>query len=531
MYKFNKLNIVAIIILSLLFLSLAILTQLLFKNNEIEQQTNLYIKELEVYSEVANLLSTLTNHGRQYILTGDNQYLEYFRIYARNVIAAEEELTITETINELTQAYISFIENEAVPLRQATRDLSAEKLAYLQSRQQDFDEDLQYEINKGIELTTKYLNDFSSNSFSEQSGIIKLLLLLACIGLFILIWSVYRIFTKFSIYNLDFPKLSAHIKHGIIVMDRRGYFTEINEYALDLFGLDAEQFLGRNLNEIAAVLPQMQNVTQPLYAVMMQKKELLNHHVTYFHSGRKLELTVDYIPVFFFNQLRGVILIASHAEKQKDKHLLLDTLEKERKLISIEIHDWIARYLSTIIHSIDYILRLKEVADNQLREQLTTLREHCQNAAIEMRGIMNNIHPYLIDRIGLISALESYINTFEKLNNIKVYMIYQDRNLNIPKRNEIIIYRIIQEALSNIAKHAQATEVDILFTVLHDTLKIEIQDNGQNKKEIIAGKGMWGMKERAKLIGGDIIFEQTDTGFVVALTVPIISGGTRDGQD
>ncbi|WP_238473411.1 sensor histidine kinase [Desulforamulus profundi] len=278
----------------------------------------------------------------------------------------------------------------------------------------------------------------------------------------------------------------------------------------------------------------MQNITQPLLHSLLNQRELLRHKAVFHNDGRPIHLTVDYIPIFLFNKLIGVMMIARMANEQKDKPLLLDTLEKERKRISIEIHDWIARYMSTIIHSLDYNLRLHKDGDlkgEDLLQGLIDLRNHCQNAAIEMRGIMNDIHPYLIDKVGLISALESYIHTFEKLNKIKVYIFYQDRALRVKKKDEIIIYRIIQEALSNIVKHAKATEVDINFTKQQDTLKIEIMDNGGTEGDFVAGKGLWGMKERAGLIGGDIVFGYCETGFCVTLTVPILPGGQKNGEN
>ena len=530
MYRFNKLTLVVLTVFTILVLFVAILAQEAYVEPEHHRQTSDYVKQLTAYQNLSETLALLTAEGRQYIATGSREHLENYRRLSRQTADAEEAVTDADGLTELLRAYLSFMENEAIPAVQKSPQDSAYR-AYLEARHHDFSSELSKVLNSSISASIDMLNRSTELSYKNHYSLIKLLLLMAAAGAAVVIFGLYTLLTTLSIHNLDSSKLSAHIKHGIIIIDRRGRFTEVNEHAKELFGAAADRLAGKNLSEIPALLPQMQNVTQPLHTVALHKKELLNHRVTYFHSGRKLELAVDYIPIFFLRRLRGIILIAGRVEEQKDKHLLLDTLEKERKMISIEIHDWIARYLSTVIHSIDYILRLKDAAGRQVQEQLLTLRSHCQNAAIEMRGIMNSIHPYLIDRIGLVSALESYINIYEKLNNIKVYVIYQDRALNIPKKSEIIIYRIIQEALSNTAKHAQATEVGIHFTVLHDTLKVEIEDNGgSSQQDITAGKGMWGMKERAKLIGGDIIFERTDSGFCVTLTVPVISGGQQNEQ-
>jgi signal transduction histidine kinase len=170
---------------------------------------------------------------------------------------------------------------------------------------------------------------------------------------------------------------------------------------------------------------------------------------------------------------------------------------------------------------LDYILRANDQLQESVYTDLSRLRTHCQTAAMDMRSIMNDIHPYLIDRVGLISALESYVNNLEQMHGINVYMFYQNRILKTDRASEIMIYRIIQEALINVVKHSRASEVDIYFKEERETLKIEVLDNGSPPGDIVAGKGLWGMKERANLIGGDIVYSGGEAGFSLVLTVPI----------
>jgi signal transduction histidine kinase len=82
-----------------------------------------------------------------------------------------------------------------------------------------------------------------------------------------------------------------------------------------------------------------------------------------------------------------------------------------------------------------------------------------------------------------------------------------------------------------VIKHSNATEVDIYFKEENNTLKVEIMDNGQVPEDYAAGKGLWGMKERANLIGGDLVFGGDESGFSVILTVPASTEGDRNEQD
>ncbi|MBM7854870.1 signal transduction histidine kinase [Desulfohalotomaculum tongense] len=531
---------IQIILLVIIVTSSILLLQQSLNTSDRTNKINMYSKQLNINNKISADINHLTASGQKYILYSDKQYLDAFRYYSKKTIEDEHELyNIANPINkqtiadiiELTKAYISFVENEVFPTIRSGTGIDTGNYKYLLLRHNELDQELQ---QKAAAVTAANMEDANNYFQVTVTGINKkvtLLVIFLLSALVLLLWGIYTTLTSLSVQYLYFDKLSERINSAVILVDNKGYFKQLNKTAGELLGISPDKILENSISDVPVLFPQLQGITEPLYAVIMEKKELLNYNLTYSYADQKLDLTVDYIPIIIFKKITGVMIIASLVEEDKNKNILLDTLEAERKRISIEIHDWIARYLSTIIHSIDYILRLKGEKKEQLEDNLLALRSHCQNAAIEMRSFMNNIHPYLIDKVGLVSALESYINIFEKLNNIKVYVFYQSRSLNIPSKNEIIIYRIIQEALSNIAKHSKATEVDIHFTILHNRLTIEVKDNGGNTGEYVSGKGMWGMKERAKLVGGDIKFENTSSGFCVTLTVPITQGGQQNGEN
>ncbi|MEW6063905.1 MAG: PAS domain-containing protein [Bacillota bacterium] len=489
-----------------------------------------------------NNIEAMTSGLQDYILLSDPQSLENFYKHSAIIIKKQTDLYDSDNLSrnqniidliELSKRYMSFAASEVIPTVQ-TKTYSEKEIQDLYLRNQDFTRQMNVKLKHLSQSYDKELdNYFETTLFNIDSKIILLLIILFT-SLLLLPYVLYMMLKPSLTKCIYVSESAEYTDNAFIFVDHSGDVKYVNKSAQDLFGLLPETVLEKNVDQFPELFPRLQNITQPLLHSLLNQRELLRHKAVFHNDGRPIHLTVDYIPIFLFNKLIGVMMIARMANEQKDKPLLLDTLEKERKRISIEIHDWIARYMSTIIHSLDYNLRLHKDGDlkgEDLLQGLIDLRNHCQNAAIEMRGIMNDIHPYLIDKVGLISALESYIHTFEKLNKIKVYIFYQDRALRVKKKDEIIIYRIIQEALSNIVKHAKATEVDINFTKQQDTLKIEIMDNGGTEGDFVAGKGLWGMKERAGLIGGDIVFGYCETGFCVTLTVPILPGGQKNGEN
>lgn len=519
----------AIIFFCLIMTSLIIL-QDLYTTYNISSGIDKNLKQRHMsevaYTDAVKMISTINES-----MSSHNQLIATeFRDLSSDVIKRQMEFYSSvdsprknETLEliESTRSYVSFVEKDLIPA-----SLSGNvNLSQVQSKHNDLSIDLLLKAGALYESDRRYEAGFLHGIRNKGYKYLFLQVLLI-FTLSLLIIELYKLTKPVMIKNHYLDKIFQSINNPLLVANHRGELVDCNKGFCELMKIDQDSVKNQNINRLAAAYPHAHNIMQPIYDVMIHGKELTNYHVTYYHSGKKVELVADYIPLYLMRRLFGVVVVASHAEAQKDKHVLLDTLETERKRISIEIHDWIGRNLSTVIHSLDYILRSNgNDTGEKLEDSLKVLQSHCQNAAIEMRGIMNDIHPYLIDRVGLISALESYITTFERLYNIKVYALYQDRSVRVKKKDEIIIYRIIQEALINVTKHSKATEIDIDFTVSHDTLKIEVSDNGGTSGEFMVGNGLWGMKERANLIGGDIIFASTESGFRVVLTVPVIAGG------
>lgn len=499
------------------------------------QKEQLRFAELNEFLYELNLISITLG---DYILFKDEAQLKRYYQLQTNLLKDEAILYEPENIerNKLVldflenyQAYLSFVESRVL------NESNGLEKGLIFKENEEYAKSLRNKVNTIINSYQQDMSAFSKVLDSKSTTIEYLVFFVLVSALFLTPYVLYLILKPTIKKGLYLNYCFNNADSSLLFVNNAGIVQDLNKAAQDLFELFPESILNKNIDKLPEEFPHLQRITLPLFHTLLQQEEQLKVRVSVYKDGRPVELSADYIPVLFFNRQIGALLMARPATAPKDNPLLLDTLEKERKRISIEIHDWIARYMSTIIHSLDFTLRLhqnRDLKDQELLlQRLSDLRNHCQNAAIEMRGIMNDIHPYLIDKVGLISALESYINTFEKLNSIRVFIFYQDRSLRIKKKDEIIIYRIIQEALSNIVKHAQATEVDINFTLENDILIIEIMDNGVTSGDFVAGKGLWGMRERAALIGAEIHFGYSETGFCVTLTVPILTGGDKDGDN
>ncbi|MEW5763195.1 MAG: PAS domain-containing protein [Bacillota bacterium] len=490
------------------------------------QHTRLLAGCYQVSFQVERLVSGVEG----YLLSGDRRYTEQFEQAGPAVIREEMELyelappgvrSRAAALLEATRVYLAFAERNLAPPGPGGSDARLEH-AYLAADLRDKAYLVLDEMQRNVEETTGLV---TAGENRQKFTIIALALLL---GALVAVGSRGVV--------LPLLRQNAHLRHlvgalraGVVLTDRRGVVREVNPAAAQLLGVDRGELTGRSLTEVLARFPHLQGVLDPLLQVILQKKPLLDHRSVHARGDEKALLVADYQPLFTFGRFGGALMILLPGEAREDRHLLLDRMETERKKLAIEIHDWIGRDISPLIHSLDYLLRQHgEELPVRVREALRELRTRCQQAAMDMRSIMNEVHPYLIDRAGLLPALESYLSHFEKTYGIKVYVYYPDPGLPLDGRQGLLIYRIIQEALTNIARHSRATEVDIYCAVQDETLRIQIADNGGPGKEFAAGAGLWGMKERAGLLGGDLTYGYTDTGFHVTLTIPLGRGAMAE---
>ena len=491
--------------------------------HRLQQELPSRVKYQEILADIYHLNTSV----QEYILYGDPQALNNFRYYSGEVIKKEMELYNTEKQSRkqdvaelltLNKAYNSFVEREVVPGMKPGESANREVLLW---QYRDLSQQL---VNRANALTESGRQENKATLEHMVTLLSKegfLMLLLAVFSLGTALYGIVAVW-PWLIRHLCLGSLAKDTQNAVLMVDRKEKLLYLNPFAEDLFNLPQEAVTGKSLGEILTLYPHMQNIVQPLHDALVKHEKISDYKFNSAREANKIFLAVDCEPVYLLHRPAGAFLVARKTTKAKDGNILLETIEMERKHLSIEIHDWIGRYMSSIIHSLDYVLRVNgHQLPAEVHESLVLLRSQCQNAAIDMRSIMHDLHPYLIEKVGLIPALESYSGNFERLHNKKIYLFYSQRSLRLDRGKEILVYRIIQEALTNVARHSGATELDIHFTETNDTLKIEVIDNGGVKDSApVPGKGLWGMKERAGLIGGDLVYGFQDSGFYVTLTLP-----------
>jgi len=202
--------------------------------------------------------------------------------------------------------------------------------------------------------------------------------------------------------------------------------------------------------------------------------------------------------------------------------------EAERKRIAAELHDGLGQHLVLINNlSLMGVQSTDRHADGD--PLYDRIAEQTSEAIDELRTISYNLRPYQLDRLGLTRAIRALSDHGRQI--FAGDWAHELDNIDgvIETDLEIAFYRIVQECISNILKHSNATQASIVLRRSDLTLILEIKDNGQGlptDQSSMAGFGMIGMRERAEALGGKLqLSTPSGGGTCVIVTVPV-PGGT-----
>ncbi len=228
-----------------------------------------------------------------------------------------------------------------------------------------------------------------------------------------------------------------------------------------------------------------------------------------------------------------------HKEEMRVQLLakVISAQEEERKRIARELHDETGQSLTSLMVGLRLI---EDSADtDHVREKTAELRTLAGQTLDEVHRLATELRPSLLDDLGLFAAIQRYIKEYSVKMNINVdYHVSGLGEQRLPSEVEVTVYRIIQEALTNITKHAEASDVSVVLRYRDSSLVAIIEDDGKGftVNGVMASEegkrlGLFGMYERASLIGGNLTIEsQPGAGTTVFLEVPLkLVQGTLDG--
>jgi two-component system sensor histidine kinase UhpB len=205
---------------------------------------------------------------------------------------------------------------------------------------------------------------------------------------------------------------------------------------------------------------------------------------------------------------------------------IITAQEEERLRIARELHDETAQALASLLVRQRVAERSQD--PEALQRTMADLRALTSDALEGVRRMALELRPTMLDDLGLVAALDACARQFSQRTGLPVEFRAIGRPERLPPEVELVVYRVVQEALSNVARHSGATRAEVSLAADAATLAVTVADDGRGFDPLAAldsrqqSLGLFGMRERAALVGGRLSIESApERGTRVQLEIPV----------
>jgi PAS domain S-box-containing protein len=314
---------------------------------------------------------------------------------------------------------------------------------------------------------------------------------------------------------------------------------DVNESAVKLYGYTGAEFLKMNIKALRPA----EDIAYFLKEVEKMKPNEINTRAR--HHKRK-DGTVIYVETHSHQIVyEGRLVWLTLSNNVTDKHLAEERLQKsyedlrqlasnlqniredERTNIAREIHDELGQQLTGLKMDIFWLTKKINTSDQEITSKLNESLELINATVASVRKIATDLRPSILDDLGLIAALEWQGEEFGKRSGTHVELYNEAGDFELNPDSVSAIFRIYQELLTNVARHANASEVKVVLQKRNDRLFFSLADNGagfdldsiSHKKTL----GLLGIKERTLILGGTFEFKSMPgKGSETIISIPLI---------
>ena len=311
----------------------------------------------------------------------------------------------------------------------------------------------------------------------------------------------------------------------VATVDMEGNFLYANSSVREALGVSAENISLLNIEEFRSV---QGLVIKPLmYTSLLNSGKWVGENSYITKNG--IELPLLQVAILHRDENDNPTHISTTAidltrvkaiEKETERlnkelrdlsNHLLNLSEIEKKDIAREIHDELGQGLTGLKLNAAWIKRHIGEDRKILEEKIEELMEEINSIMSSFRRIYVSLHPSMLDELGLYGSIQWLINTFNKSSGILIHLASNIEHENIKFTRTLALYRVIQESLTNIMRHAGATEVTINLFKQDNRLRLEIKDNGSGFDELKVDTqlhhGLLGMRERIMALNGSFVIK------------------------
>jgi len=358
-----------------------------------------------------------------------------------------------------------------------------------------------------------------------------------------------------------FRMLFETLVHGVVLQNAEGHIISANHAAEQILGLTHDQMLGRKsqdprwraIHEDGSDFP---GDTHPAMVALRTGKEVRNviMGVSRFSNNEYVWININAIPQFrpgntkphqvfatfedITERKKAETALAQSEQKLKDSHIklrslaehLLHTREQERRNIAQEIHDELGQVLTALKMDLRWMEKRLEPSQNRFQQKLREMIGLTDQTIEKVQRLSSQLRPRMLDDLGLTAAIEWLGADFSRRTRIRCKVTVELTESRIGGNSTTVIFRMVQEALTNVERHARASTAVVELREVQERIEIRVQDNGVGIAEGQADGpksfGLIGIKERAQGLDGEVsIRGEPGKGTTVAISIPYPGGG------
>ncbi|HET9962678.1 MAG TPA: PAS domain S-box protein [Nitrospiraceae bacterium] len=337
---------------------------------------------------------------------------------------------------------------------------------------------------------------------------------------------------------------------GIYGVDREGRTTFVNPAAAKMFGFEPDELIGKSMHALvhhtdASGSPVPEHMCRIGDTLLSGQTCQDGDDVFWRKDGTSFPVEYVSTPIRERGEIVGaVVVFKDTTERKRAEEQLQDSLRRLRKLsrrlegvreeergrIARELHDELGVGLTCLkidLSRLGGLLgeRLAGADRSKAEERIKGMKEQVDATIASVQRIVAELRPGVLDDLGLVAAIEWVCRDFQRRTGITCRCAVSHEDLRVDPEHATAVFRICQEALTNVARHAQATVVDVRLEDSGGMMLLQVRDNGRGirPERLVDAKsfGLLGMRERAGLLGGEVHIDSREgEGTTIALRLP-----------
>ena len=329
----------------------------------------------------------------------------------------------------------------------------------------------------------------------------------------------------------------------LTVMSKREIYSETksvyNNYleVLETGSVKALKAYAQNLS--GRIIPRGVD-TQEVLGIVLMLRDVLSRELfkKYHHDFDLLERVLEaYEPAAnrIANTVGGSFVEERERviRRQREVMQILNVQEEERKRISRELHDEVGQALTAINMNLAVLQRDGAAeAAALLSKKIADIGSLLVGAMATVHRFARELRPTMLDELGLVPALRSYLKEYARRTGLQVRFRGRVDGKRPNAEQKTVLYRVMQESLTNAARHAQASRIDLTLRTVNNGIRMRIKDNGHgfavDQQRSAKGEkrlGLLGMQERVRLVNGSFVIKSSlGRGTTVEVEIPFKSG-------